>query len=121
MLLIANVAFGQTDSTKVRTYYCEAYCVNHNSKKTDVYLDFGDIGPGAYGSLNDDWKPVDNTGKYIEFNFFANLVNWMADRGWSVVTQQFKFDSAFTTCYLLLSKKTSKNKIKEGIILKGDK
>ena len=86
-----------------------------------VYLDFGDLKetPSLFESYNK-LRPVDEQGKYIIYTSAGNFLNWMADKGWNLDFKVFEPGEVEHTVYTF-SKITSRSKIKEGIILKGDK
>ena len=71
---------------------------------------------------NNDCKPVDKEKKEIEIEFYsrADILNWMADKGWNLETTTSYISKSFIIVYTF-SKTTTREKIKEGIVLKGDK
>ena len=86
-----------------------------------VYLDFGDLKetPSIFESYNK-IRPVDEQGKFIKFLTAVSFLNWMVDKGWNLEFKVLEPDNANNAVYTF-SKVTSRSKIKEGIILKGDK
>ncbi len=103
-----------------KKYYCEARCYFRGLSYV-VYLDFGDLKetPSIFESYNK-IRPVDEQGKYIIYTSAGNFLNWMADKGWNLDFKVFEPGEVEYTVYTF-SKITSRSKIKEGIILKGDK
>ena len=103
-----------------RKYYCEAICNIKTSGKENVYLDFGDKKTIGLMDYNNDCKPVDQEKKEIEFYSRADILYWMADKGWNLETTTSYISKSFIIVYTF-SKTTTREKIKEGIVLKGDK
>lgn len=130
MLFSVNVAFGQTDSTKVSKHYCMMFCKlgsmqnliskmgsadydDDNVLRIEVYLDFGEYFLG-YGIANEGCSPVsDKDGSLLTFKSPAAALEWMSERGWK--PESFQMSVNNTMVSFLLSKNTTKQKIKEGI------
>lgn len=111
MLLIANVAFGQTDSTKVQTFYCEARSY-FDADGCTLGIDFGD----KKFYYSDDCK-VCNNGKIITFLSDIQALNYILERGWKL--EKMFVMPGFTVFFL--SKFCALRNLKEGFELVGDK
>lgn len=103
-----------------RKYYCETLCDPKLSGGYIVYLDMGDMqGENFSFGKNDKSKPVDRNGKEVKFPSLASVLNWMSERGWKLEIKVEVHGAGEMTVYTF-SKITTKDKIKEGINLKGD-
>ena len=103
-----------------KKFYCEAEGYL-NRQSYIVYLDFGDLreNPSLFESEKKT-RPVDEQGKFIKFLTAVSFLNWMVDKGWNLEFKVLEPDNANNAVYTF-SKVTSRSKIKEGIILKGEK
>lgn len=119
LLLVTGVCQGQE-----RTYYCEIFCgVSVNSNEIEVYFDFGDKQLGKSRGHNSKLEAIDETGQPIKFKSRADVLNWMSDRGWTFVSQNYYVMDKYEysdEILIVMSKVTTREKIKDGIILKGD-
>lgn len=82
-----------------------------------VFLDFGDSKLDGTLGKNESCKPVTPDGKEIKFLSPMMAVNWMADRGWQYVSQESSLQIQ-TYFIFIMSKQTTPEKLKEGILLK---
>ena len=94
-----------------RKYYCEAICNIKTSGKENVYLDFGDKKTIGLMDCNNDCKPVDQEKKEIEFYSRADILNWMADKGWNLETTTSYISKSLIIVYTF-SKTTTREKNK---------
>lgn len=117
LILILFCCFITTIFAQERKYYCEVICVGKVSGGENVYFDFGGITLTGVIKYKNGTKPVDDKGNEIKFNSHAEVLNWMAERGWNFEAVRYDSSGLTTTIYTF-SKITSKEKIKDGIILK---
>lgn len=109
---MARVCWGQT------VYYCEVTTYLAN-KGISVYIDFGDRKMDKLTGKNSDCVPVDANNNEINFLSNVDVLNWMVDRGWKCIGKTEDFNAPFRNTFLM-EKETTKEHLKEGIILKGD-
>lgn len=84
-----------------------------NVLRIEVYLDFGEYFLG-YGIANEGCSPVsDKDGSLLTFKSPAAALEWMSERGWK--PESFQMSVNNTMVSFLLSKNTTKQRIKEGI------
>lgn len=122
LFLLAWLPLAVFSQEEEKEYYCEVYCSSTlGTREVTPYIDFGDkfIGKKNFAN-NDDCIPVDKEGKKMKFKSFAGILNWMADRGWKVIAQNFGIYGVKGTAYFLMSKKTTRENIKKDISLDGD-
>ena len=76
---------------------------------------------GLVNYYKNDNKPVDSDKKEIKFSSCSDVLNYMADRGWNLELVRYISSSEDAATIYTFSKTTTKEKLKDGIFLKGDK
>ena len=102
-----------------RKYYCGVICEPKASGGTNAYVDFGERKLIGLMNYKSECKPIDESKKEINFQSRAEILNWMADRGWALETTT-SYNSKTIIIVYTFSKQTTKDKVKDGINLKGD-
>lgn len=110
MLLVVGMCWGQ--ETK---HYCEMRCFWMFKGDYTVQLDLGDV-KSPFDNKSD-CDIIDETGKAIRFTSEMDALNWMSERGWSLVEYKYHSDSPNAT-YYILSKTCTNDNLKDGIKLK---
>lgn len=118
-LTLFGLVFALNASAQENKKYCMVTCMMKGNGAYSVFLDFGDSKLDGTLGKNESCKPVTPDGKEIKFLSPMMAVNWMADRGWQYVSQESSLQIQ-TYFIFIMSKQTTPEKLKEGILLKKD-
>jgi uncharacterized protein YrzB (UPF0473 family) len=107
-------------SAQAHRYYCEVTGKQKELGGTKIIFDFGtSLTHNFWGDLSNRLKFVDENGNEIEFKSMMDAMNYMSDRGWTLLQAFATYsESSEIQHWILYKDADTQEKAKEGIMTK---